>query len=57
LPVRAGIAVGGSDKFKWGFGSGLVFRHYRLDWGFAQIGGFFNHGKGLAFSFDQSLIF
>ncbi|MFH1214727.1 MAG: DUF5723 family protein [Candidatus Neomarinimicrobiota bacterium] len=57
LPVRAGMAVGGTDKFKWGFGSGLAFNHYHFDWGFAQIGGFFNHGKGIAFCFDQSLIF
>jgi len=57
LPLRAGIALGGTDKFKWGIGSGLAFNHYHFDWGFSQIGGFFNHGKGIAFCFDQSLIF
>jgi hypothetical protein len=57
LPLRAGIALGGTDKFKWGIGSGLAFNHYHFDWGFAQIGGFFNHGKGIALCFDQSLIF
>jgi len=57
LPLRAGIALGGTDKFKWGIGSGLAFNHYHFDWGFSQIGGFFNHGKGIAFCFDQSLNF
>lgn len=57
LPVRFGIAFGGNEGFKWGLGSGLNFRHWRLDWGFSQIGGFFNHGKGIALSFDQAIIF
>ncbi|HPA99822.1 MAG TPA: DUF5723 family protein [Candidatus Marinimicrobia bacterium] len=57
LPIRLGIGVGGNDKIKWGVGSGMTFKHYRLEWGFAQTGGFFNHGKGLAFCLDQSLVF
>ncbi|MCK9484173.1 MAG: DUF5723 family protein [Candidatus Marinimicrobia bacterium] len=57
LPLRVGVGVGGNDKFKWGIGSGLNFNHYRLDWGFSQIGGFFNHSTGIAFCFDQSIIF
>jgi len=57
LPVRFGIGIGGSDRFKWGIGTGFNFNRYRLDWGFSQIGGFFNHSTGLAFCFDQSIIF
>lgn len=57
LPLRFGLAFGGNERFKWSFGSGLNFNHWRLDWGFAQIGGFFNHGTGLAFCLNQSLVF
>jgi hypothetical protein len=35
----------------------MTFKHYRLEWGFGQTGGFFNQGTGIAFSLDQSLIF
>jgi hypothetical protein len=57
LPIRFGVGFGGNDKLKWGVGSGMTFKHYRLEWGFAQTGGFFNNGKGLAFCLDQSLVF
>lgn len=57
LPLRFGLAFGGNERFKWSCGSGFNFSHWRLDWGFAQIGGFFNHGKGIAFALNQSLMF
>lgn len=57
LPLRFGLAFGGNEGFKWGCGSGLNFKHWRLNWGFSQVGGFFNHGRGIAFSFDQTIIF
>ncbi|MBU4445264.1 hypothetical protein KJ656_09310 [bacterium] len=57
LPVRLGIAYGGIESFQWGFGTGLNFRNYTLDIGFSQIGGIFNHAKGFAFSFGQSIRF
>ncbi len=57
LPVRIGVAVGGRDEFRWGFGTGLNFKHYHLDFGFSQVGGMFNHAKGFAFSLGQTIIF
>jgi len=57
LPARFGIAFGGIESFQWGFGTGLNFRNYTLDIGFSQIGGIFNHAKGFAFSFGQSIRF
>ena len=57
LPARLGLSVGGVEKFQWGIGTGLNFRHYAMDLGFSQIGGMFNHAKGFAFSFGQSILF
>ncbi|MCK4715972.1 MAG: hypothetical protein KAT54_04135 [Candidatus Marinimicrobia bacterium] len=57
LPARFGIAFGGIEAFQWGIGTGLNFRNYTLDIGFSQIGGIFNHAKGFAFSFGQSIRF
>jgi len=57
LPLRVGIGVGGNDKFKWGIGTGLNFKHYRLDWGFSQVGGLFNRSTGFAFCLDQAIVF
>ncbi|MFA4839318.1 MAG: DUF5723 family protein [Candidatus Neomarinimicrobiota bacterium] len=57
LPIRAGISVGGLERSQMGFGFGLNFLHYKLDFGISQTGGVFNHAKGMAFSFSQSLVF
>ncbi len=57
LPLRAGLAFGGFESFQWGIGFGLIFGHYRFDFGFAQDGGFFNHAKGFSLSIGQQLIF
>jgi len=57
LPLRAGISLGGLEKFQWGIGSGLKFKSYSFNWGFSQTGGMFNHAKGFVFSLGQSLIF
>jgi len=51
------ILPGGIESFQWGIGTGLNFRNYTLDIGFFQIGGIFNHAKGFAFSFGQSIRF
>jgi len=57
LPIRAGISAGGLERSQMGFGFGLNFSHYKLDFGVSQTGGIFNHEKGMAFSFSQSLVF
>jgi len=57
LPTRFGISFGGLEKFQWGIGTGLNFKHYAMDLGFSQIGGIFNHARGFAFSFGQSILF
>jgi len=57
LPVRIGVAFGGREEFRWGFGTGLNFKHYQLNFGFSQYGGMFNHAKGFSFSLGQAIIF
>ncbi|HDP67849.1 MAG TPA: hypothetical protein ENN20_05020 [Candidatus Marinimicrobia bacterium] len=57
FPARLGFSFGGIEKFQWGIGTGLNFSHYALDIGFSQIGGMFNHAKGFAISFGQSILF
>ncbi|MDO9548814.1 MAG: DUF5723 family protein [Candidatus Marinimicrobia bacterium] len=57
FPARIGFAFGGLEKFQWGIGTGLHFRHYAMDIGFSQIGGMFNHAKGFSISFGQSILF
>ena len=57
FPARIGFAFGGLEKFQWGIGTGLNFRHYAMDIGFSQIGGIFNHARGFSISFGQSILF
>jgi len=57
LPVRAGISAGGLERSQIGFGFGLDFSRYKLDFGISQTGGIFNRAKGMALSFSQSLVF
>ncbi|MGC9364113.1 MAG: DUF5723 family protein [Fidelibacterota bacterium] len=57
FPARLGISFGGLENFQLGIGTGLNFRHYAMDIGFSQIGGMFNHAKGFAISFGQSVLF
>jgi hypothetical protein len=57
LPLRLGFAVGGFEKYQFGFGFGLNFNNYALDLGVGTTGGLFNKTKGVAFSMGQKLIF
>lgn len=57
LPFRAGFSVGGYDNFRWGFGTGLNFKNYTFDFGFAQIGGMFDRAKGMSFTITNMLLF
>lgn len=57
LPLRLGFAVGGFEKYQFGFGFGLNFRNYAVDFSIGAIGGAFNKTKGIAFSMGQKLIF
>ena len=57
LPLRAGLALGGHDNFRWSLGSGLELQNYCVNFGFAQIGGFFNHSRGFTFSFSSEIRF
>jgi len=57
LPLRAGIAIGGNEKFKWGIGTGLDFKRYEMNIGFSQYQGVFNWAKGFSFSFSQTIKF
>ena len=57
FPIRAGIAVGGYEKFQTGFGFGLHGKHYHFDIGVSQTGGLFNSARGLGLSIGQKILF
>ncbi|NQV37166.1 MAG: hypothetical protein HQ509_04060 [Candidatus Marinimicrobia bacterium] len=57
LPLRAGISMGGPEGFQWSTGFGIHYRFYHFDFGFSQMGGFFNNAKGFALALESSLWF
>ena len=54
---RAGVAVGGYEKFQVGFGIGFHGEHYNFDLGISQTGGMFNTARGLGISLGQKILF
>jgi hypothetical protein len=57
LPVRTGIAVGGSFKFEFGGGFGLDFGKYTFDFGIVGLKGFFGSSHGVGIGMTNRLIF
>jgi len=57
IPIRAGIAIGGFEKFQASFGFGLHGEHYHFDLGITQTGGFFNSARGIGFAIGQKILF
>jgi len=57
FPIRAGIAIGGFEKFQASVGFGLHAKHYHFDFGITQTGGFFNSARGIGFAIGQKILF
>ena len=57
FPVRAGLSFGGFEKFQVGLGFGFHGKHYQIDFGISQTGGFFNSARGIGFAIGQKLLF
>ena len=57
LPVRTGLAVGGSFMFEWGAGFGLDFNHYTFDFGIIGLKGVFGSSHGIGIGFTNRIIF
>jgi hypothetical protein len=57
LPVRLGVAVGGTYTIRWGCGFGLDFNNYTFDLGVSGIKGFFGSSHGLGFALTNRIMF
>ncbi|KPL07583.1 hypothetical protein AMJ86_04005 [bacterium SM23_57] len=57
LPVRSGIAVGGSFNFEFGGGFGLDFGNYTFDFGIVGLKGFFGSSHGVGIGVTNRLVF
>jgi hypothetical protein len=57
LPLRSGMAVGGSFTFEWGAGFGLDFHAYQFDFGIIGLKGVFGSSHGIGVGFTNRFMF
>ncbi len=57
LPLRSGMAIGGSFAFEWGIGFGLDFNSYNFDLGVIGLKGIFGSSHGVGIGFTNRFMF